>query len=161
MTPERPRTQEPETTTVVERRRTGLVVLAIAVAALLGFGLGWAVFRDTGTDVPADVEELLDAYTDAWNNSDGQAAVAEMSQGARFYAEGYTGYDGLNREELIDWVDGARPDSIGTGSTTVVGDGPYVAVVENTVGNSEGYSVFMIDEQAGELLILDHVWMTG
>ena len=151
--------QEARTTTLVERRRTGFVVLAIVVAALLGFALGWAVYRDTGTDVPGDVEQLLDDYVDAWNTSDGQAAAALMTPSARFYAQGYTGYDGFSRDELVAWIDGVLPDQIEQLSTTVIGDDPYVVVVEGNVGTVHGHSIFMVDEIADQLLILDHIWM--
>lgn len=160
MTPERPQVQEHETTTLVERRRTGVVVLAIAIAALLGFGLGWAAFRDTGTDVPDDVQELIDTYTDAWNDADGEAAAALMSSDARFWGDSYTS-DPLTRDEVVDWVDGVRPDSIETLSSTVMNDDPYVVVLENTVGGIHGYSMVTIDELGGQLLILDHVWLRG
>ena len=123
--------------------------------------MGWAVPPDTGSDVPDGVQQLLDDYTDAWNTSDGQAAAALMTPSARSYAQGYTGDDGFSRDELITWIDGVLPDQIGQLATTVVGDDPYVVVMENTVGASHGSSVFMVDEVAHQLLILDHIWMPG
>ena len=156
MTPERTRTDE-QPTTVVERRRTGFVVVAIVMAALLGFGLGWAMFRDTGTDVPADVQELFDAYADAWNEPDGEAAVALMTPGARFYSSGITA-EGYAGDDLVDHINGLRSDTITTGSMTVVGDDPYVVVVENRVGGFDGTSSVFVVSSGDELLINGHHW---
>ena len=156
MTPERTRMDEPRTGS--DRPRTGFVVLAIVMAALLGFGFGWMVFRDTGTDVPDDVEELLDAYVDAWNEPDGEAAVALMTRDARFYSSIATPVAGLTGEDLVDHIDRFAQDSIARGSITVVGDGPYLVVSEDRAGSYDGTSVVLVVDVDGELLIDGHHW---
>lgn len=160
MTPERTRVEEPSTTvtTVSERRRTGFVVLAIVIAAVLGFGLGWAVFRDTGTDVPGDVEALLDEYTDAWNEPNGEAAVALMTPSARFYSSMATPVEGLAGDDLVDHIDGFLPDSITTDERTVVGDGPYMVVSDASPVGYPGTSVIYVVEVGDQLMISGHHW---
>jgi hypothetical protein len=157
MTPERTRTDE-QPTTVVERRRTGFVVLAIVMAALLGFGLGWAMFRDTGTDIPADVQELMDAYAEAWNEPNGEAAVALMTPGARFYASIYVPDEGYGGDDLADYINGLGSDAITTESMTVIGDGPYLVVGEDRAGGYDGTSAIHVVNSGDELLISGHHW---
>lgn len=160
MTPERTRVEEPSTTVTTEspRRRTGFVVLAIVAAALLGFGLGWAVFRDTGTSVPDDIEALLDDYTDAWNAADGEAAVALMTPGARFYSSAFMPNEGLTGDELVDHINGLRPDEIADGDRTVVGDGPYMVVSDASPTGFDGTSVIYVVEVGDTLMIAGHHW---
>lgn len=157
MTPERTRGDE-RPTTVVEGRRTGFVVLAIVAAALLGFGLGWAVFRDTGTDVPADVDTLLDDYVDAWNAADGEAAVALMAPGARFYSTTLIADEGLTGDDLVDHINGFGENQILQTSRTVVGDGPYLVVSDDRAGIMDGTSAIFVVDVDGELLIGGHHW---
>ena len=161
MTPERTRVEEPSTTVTSgsERRRTGFVVLAIVVALALGFGLGWAIFRDTGTDVPDGIEALLDDYTDAWNEPNGDAAVALMTPGARFYSSAFMSAEGLAGDDLIDHINGFGPNGITVdGEITVVGDGPYTVVSERSPVGYDGFSVVFVREVDGELLIAGHHW---
>lgn len=157
MTPERTRTDE-QATTVVERRRTGFVVVAIVMAALLGFGLGWAMFRDTGTDVPADVQELMDAYAEAWNEPNGEAAVALMTPGARFYASMIVPVEGYGGDELVDHINGLSGDAITTESMTVIGDGPYLVVSQDRAGAYDGTSAVYIVSSGDDLRISGHHW---
>ncbi len=157
MTPERTRTDE-QPTTVVEGRRTGFAVLAIVMAALLGFGLGWAMFRDTGTDVPADVQELMDAYTEAWNEPNGEAAVALMTPGARFYASMTIPDEGYAGDDLVDYINGLRSDAITSGSMTVIGDDPYLVVSQDRAGGYDGTSAVFVVSSGDELLISGHHW---
>lgn len=160
MTPERTPVDQ-RSTTVVERRRTGFVVLVVVVAALLGFGLGWAIFRDTGTDVPGDVQELLDDYAAAWNEPNGEAAVALMAPGARFYSSMFIPDGGLAGDDLVDHINGLRRDAITDGSRTVFGDDPYVVVSEDRAGGVDGTSAIFVKTVGGELLIGGHHWYDG
>ena len=157
MTPERTRLDEPRTGS--DRPRTGFVVLAIVMAALLGFGFGWMVFRDTGTDVPDGIEALMDEYTDAWNEPNGEAAVALMTPGARFYSSTVTPAEGVAGVDLVDHINRFRPNGItGDGEMTVVGDGPYMVVSDRSPVGYDGFSVVFVRDVGGELLIAGHHW---
>ena len=82
------------------------------------------IAHPTCTDVPADVQELMDAYAEAWNETDGEAAVALMTPGARFYASMMVPDGGYAGDDLVAHINGLRGDAITTGSTTVIGDDP-------------------------------------
>ena len=42
---------------VPQRHGRTYQILAVAIAALIGFGIGWLVFRDTGSDTPVEANE--------------------------------------------------------------------------------------------------------
>lgn len=140
-------------------QRTMFTGLAMLLAALVGFGIGWLAFRDSGgVDVPADVDQLIVDYTSAWINADGDAAVELMTDGG-VHVSPTTGPAGISGEELATAI-GLYPRAIENVETfAVLGDLPYVVVQSADVGNQPTYSVFEITEQFGELRIASqHVY---
>lgn len=154
------RSEQPPATDTV-RRPGSRIVLAIAfvVVGLLGFGLGWLAFRDAGTDVPDEIEQLTQDFNVGWNAGDGDGVVAAMAPGGRHYYRSFR--DGVWGDELADMVDrlGVNDRFEDFETETVIGDDPYVVVQRGTVYGTEGYSVFHIREVDGELRIDMHYWV--
>jgi len=143
---------------VVRARSSVYVIMAVVLAALIGFGVGWLVFRDSGVDVPSEVRELVDGYELATNNADGDAAVEFMTAGG-VHVSGGTPAGGLSGDDLADFID-AVPTGLVVDSeyVGVFGDTPYIVVRSATAGFQDGYSVFPIVNEFGELKIASHTW---
>jgi hypothetical protein len=158
VTSERPEVAPEVTETVDHRRPRGLIVIAIVLAAALGFGFGWVAFRDTGSDVPAGVEDVVEDYVEAWNEADGQAALDVMTPAGAHYAD-----NGVRRmgSELRDLIDGIFPtgEFVHGDIESIVGDNPYVVVTSGTVFGTDGFSVFEIVERDGTYRISVHHWV--
>lgn len=158
---------EKETTQTIEvkepvettRGRTPLFLgLAVVLAALVGFGVGWLVFRDTGVDVPSDVRELLDDYQAAWEAHDGDLAVSYMTEGAA-HISAFTGPEGFSGDRLASFIDGAGTFTVEDNEYVwVLGDEPYLVARSQTAGGDPGLSVFQIVERDGVLKIADQNW---
>jgi hypothetical protein len=146
-----------------DRRRMPLVVaLGVVVALVVGFGIGWLVFRDTGADVPADVEELIEAYETAWDELDGDAVAAVMAPNARHHSPASRNplvpRDGATSDELASLFAIGREDQLDLEIDRVYGDLPYVVVSTGSAYGDEGISITYVGLVDGELLILDHFW---
>ena len=160
VTEERISVSHPELESDDHRRMPLFVVLGVVFGAVLGFGLGWLAFNDSGTDVPAEVEQLVEAYETAWNELDAEAAAAVMAPGARHYSFGVISLsdDGLTADELATLFEGGIPNGIDLEIEHVYGELPYTVVSSGTAYNDQGFSVAHINMVNGELLIIDHVW---
>jgi hypothetical protein len=156
------RQSDVRTTADTGRRRSSKFVLVVAfvLVGLLGFGLGWLAFRDTGTDVPDDIEQLVEDWGAAWNAGDGDAVVALMTPGGRHYFAGRA--EGMMGDELVAMIDGfGATDAFDVNEyEAFVGDDPYILIMSGTVSSTEGYSVYEITEFDGEMKIRVHYWMT-
>jgi hypothetical protein len=161
LTEERISVSRPDVTRTEHRRSPVFVALGVVVAALLGFGLGWLAFRDTGADVPAEVQEVIDAYEAAWNELDAAAADAVMAPGARHYSlrSQVTRPEGMTSDDLVSLFSGGVPDGVDLEIERVHGDLPYVVVSNGTAYGETGTSITYMDEINGELLILEHMWL--
>ncbi len=127
------------------------------LALLVGFGFGWLAFRDTGVNVPADVQTLVDANKDAWVARDGAAAVELMEDGAYFYS--WAAPEGLTGEALANHIDATIPGFVSELEIIAVeGDGPWL-VVSTSDGTPGDFSVLHVADRGGELKILDHIWL--
>lgn len=140
-----------------ERLKMSALAILGVLALLVGFGVGWLAFRDTGVNVPADVETLVDDYRDAWVAHDGDAAVALMEDGAYFYSfavpQGVTG-DALAKH--INTISEGPASQLEI--TAVEGDGPWL-VVSTGDGSPGDFSVVHVADRGGELKILNHIWL--
>lgn len=139
------------------RHSTMTVFISVVVAALVGFGLGWLAFGDSGTDVPSEVEELVDAYVAAWNETDGDAAVALLGGDGVHYSGNDEGVSGDELAVAIDNLP-ATDQFTDFEIESVSGDNPWLVVSSGSAFGRDGYSVFHIEEVAGEYTILIHHW---
>jgi hypothetical protein len=155
---ERPEVTAMPTEAAGHRRSRGLIVIAIVLAAALGFGFGWVAFRDTGPDVPAGVEDVVEAYVEAWDTSDGQAALDLMAPAGSHYANSGERRMGTELAEVIDTVTPTGQFVHGD-IESIEGDNPYIVVASGTVFGTDGYSMFEIVERGGEYLIAVHHWV--
>ncbi len=138
-------------------RRGGFRMLAVLLAALVGFGLGWLVFDDSGVDVPSEVDAVLDDYRSAWNSADGELAVGFMTADGVHISSGYPG--GVSGDRLIGVIDNVYLSGVrNIEYVSVSGDSPYLVVMSATAFGYDGYSVFHMVEEAGELKIARHTW---
>lgn len=154
------RSRERQTRAAAQMRGMGwtTTVFALVAAALVGLAIGWLAFRDAGVDVPAEVEEVLEGYDDAWNAGDGEAALSYMKSNGVFISR-FTGLDGAKGDEFVRMVNAVVPDGIDEEFSSVVGDDPYVVVTEGTAYGEAGYSVFYLSSDTdGVLRIASHRW---
>ena len=140
-----------------ERYRMSTLSIMGILALVVGFGVGWLAFRDTGVKAPAEVQTLVDGYRDAWVARDGEAAVAMMDDGAHFYS--WANPQGVTGEALADHIDTTFPGFVAQLEITAVeGDGPWL-VVSTSDGTPGDFSVVHVADRGGELKILDHIWL--
>jgi hypothetical protein len=138
-------------------RNLTLLVLVAALTTLIGIGIGWLIFRDTGASVPADVDALLDDYHAAWADHDGAAVLATMVHGG---VVSVGGSETASGDLLATFVDESPTLSVEDGDIVgVFGDTTTVVVEEATVGSVEGFSVFHIVNQFDEPRIANHTWL--
>lgn len=149
----------PATDTAGRPRSSIVLVVAFVLVGLLGFGLGWLAFRDTGSDVPDEIDQLLEDFNAAWNEGDGDAALAVMAPGGRHYYRALR--SGVSGDELVSMIArlGVNNQFRDFELESVIGDDPYVVVQRGTVYGTDGFSVFHITEVDGELRIAMHYWV--
>ncbi|MDH3294570.1 MAG: hypothetical protein OER95_09660 [Acidimicrobiia bacterium] len=125
--------------------------LAVLIAALVGFGIGWLVFRDSGgVDLPTDVDQLLDDYTTAWTEGDGDAAVALMIEGGIHISQ-ETELAGVSGDTLARAINVVRVNIENVETVAVWGELPYMVVAQSAdVRGQPTISVYEITEQSGE-----------
>ncbi len=133
-------------------------VMALILAALVGFGGGWLVFNDTGVDVPSEVSDVLDGYILAWNTGDGAAAAGYMTIDGVHISSAVP--DGLSPAILAIAIDALPPGTFveDVEYISVSGDTEYVVVQSGTTPNGDGYSVFRLVNVGDELKIAVHTW---
>ena len=140
-----------------ERFKMSTLSIVGVLALLIGFGVGWLAFRDTGVNVPANVETLIDDYSAAWIANDGDAAVAFMEDGAYFYNDAVP--EGLTGEALADAIDTTPTWIVSQLEITAVeGDGPWLVITRGD-GTPGDFSVAHVADRDGELKILNHIWL--
>lgn len=135
-------------------------VLAALVVLVVGFSIGALAFRDSGPDVPSDVQTLVDEYNQAWLDGDGAGAVSLMTDGARFVSDQYVAEGGISGDALIAHIDTAPVSAIEFNDIDkITGERPYVVVSTGKVGTVDGIGVMHIVEEAGELKIAFTAWL--
>ncbi|MEA1903000.1 MAG: hypothetical protein U9N56_05675 [Actinomycetota bacterium] len=159
--------------TVVTRtlERQGRILRPVVVIlAILVLGLGAWVIYDFGQEsalVPtSEIRELVDDYTAAWNEYDGEAFLATTRAGYTFTSN-ITGT--FDRDEQLQFIENTLPASAWQvemmEAPVMVGDTPWYYVsfpvqIEGTLrGSRQGVSVLAIYETLdGELLVMNHVY---
>lgn len=152
-----------------DRSQSRFLTVMVAVLAVVALGLGAVVLYNLASGdesaVPADVQQVLDDYYDAWETQDGNALRALIT-------------DDYSLTEHVYEPDGRQvvvvrdPDNLSLnldaytietfGTPIVTGDGPwFVSVGESWVGEfsrSDGIATYEVVEQDGTLLIARHYW---
>ncbi len=157
----------------VDQHRPGnrFLFITIAVLALVLIGLGaWTIVDRSSTSetaVTADIQQLIDDYTAAWNDYDGVAFTALVTESYGF-ASPYGNSDAV--EEAINistYLETTNWHATHSGDPIMVGDGPWlVAVANHITGNDfgadgeDGISVITVVDNDGTLLIARHEYMT-
>ncbi len=147
-----------------------IAAVAVLSVALIAMG-AWVISDLTATSenaVPADIAEMLDDYTAAWNAGDGEAftsyireadyehtanGVSITAEVAARNIESFWGSDGIHVEQI--------------GESALLGDGATKYVVQPnrvfTVGNPDGfvgYSVFRVTERGDTgWVVTDHTFI--
>ena len=149
-------------------RRSIVVVVAVALAALTGFAVGWlgAGSDEAGDDdIVADVRAVQEDWFAAWNADDGDAVLAMMVPGGRHYCPA-TGSAGVSGRELVALVEegwemtDARIVSATRARSAddqTVGADHYVVITEFTLDGRPNYqSVLHLRGPDGALRVQDH-----
>ncbi len=150
---------------VILRRpvRALTITVAVLVVALLGLG-AWAVYdyaAERDSAVTGEMQTLLDDYTTAWNNHDGEAFLALVTSD-------YTFDSGIGvtpaESQALALESGPLSDFIVEilGEPIMVGDGPWIVAQANhvTFGSTDqlGMSLLVVVDEGGELKVASHVW---
>lgn len=150
--PERERTLER-----TDQRPRGLTI-AVVILAVIAVGLGgWLAFELQGADetaLTADVQAVLDDYTEAFNAYDSDAFLALVTSDYRFYDFDSLGQSPRNAEETAAWMSGVLRDYRFTveaiGAHQMIGDATSVQVTgveqytSTSQGATNGISVFRL-----------------
>ena len=148
--------------------RTLIAIVIALTVALVGLG-AWVIIDRSSTPATApsdDVAQLWDDYTDAWNNSDGDAFLGLVTSDYTFVTEqGTTSAADQARE--IDVLDAYGWSVTPVGEQIMAGDGPWYMTQVNRVENAtsalgaggvEGISVLTIVDDGGVLRVSNHTF---
>lgn len=147
--------------------RRALIAAAIVVLVLaVGFGTWMVIDEFTGVD--HDIEMLIDDYASAWDAGNGEQVVAMMSPGG-LHVDHPTYPEGIGGQDLVGLID-TMHDIMGyrfqtTGDPTIIeSSGRYLAVQPGWIGIESiphpGFHYFAITRTDGELVILQHEWLS-
>jgi len=136
-------------------RATGL-----AICAVLAFGLVSCSDDDTDTSISDEVQELMDEYTQAWNDNDGDAFLSLVTDDFRMVSSA-TETNAAQQASIIEQRWNWTVEEVGEGVMT--GDGPYyVAVVDRleseTAETLNGVSTVTVVDDGGMLKVSEHVY---
>lgn len=136
--------------------------------ALIGLGAWTLIDRSSTSDtaVTADIQQLIDDYSAAWNDYDGAAFSALVTDNYRFVM----GTDSTTAAEQAGYISNSlEPGNwhvTQTGDPIMVGDDPWLVAVPNNltgegygVDGQDGFSLVTIVETDGTLLIARHEFM--
>jgi len=173
MLTERPRTPTTDRDTFVSvenpRRGRGWMWLSIVLAvALVGLGI-WFIVDQTSEPATAptdEVTQLIDDYHAAWNDHDGDAFLALVTDDFVF-SMGNTTSDATSQANIISTTLSAMNWHVAQlGEPLMVGDGPWYVSVANEItstGNQalpdHGISVVKIVDDGGTLQIASHTYI--
>lgn len=164
----RPETVVEEQLELVSQRSRGLwVALAILAIAVLGLGT-WIVvdmFRSSEVTPSGEIASLLDDYTAAWNEYDGDAMLELTTPGFTFTAAGGMKLDRADTAtHVANELPAHRFSMERPGFPVMMGDGPwYVAMPVHTTTNireADGIAILTIMNQGDTYLVVRHT-VTG
>jgi hypothetical protein len=152
----------------LERRTRGLWI-AVIVLGVLVLGLGaWIIYdytQDSALAPPAEVTQVVEDYTAAWNNYDGEAFLATTREGYTFTSSA----GAFDRTEQLSAIENTLPtirwQVMPLDDPIAIGDGPtwFVVSLDETTDNIrdfvEGVSVITVVEDDGSYLITRHVFL--
>lgn len=144
-----------------------ILLITAIVLGLLAIGFAaWAVYglnTEPDNAVSTEIQSLVDDYEAAWNNYDGDAFLALVTDDFRGdYGSGEIG--AAYQASEINYMLGNYDWSIERiGDPTMSGDGPWYVVttqrLTNTTGTSHGVSVLTVVDDGGMLRIAEHLWI--
>lgn len=164
------RPQEPIDLYVDEHRpgnRFFIITIAVLALALIGLGAWTFVDRSSSSDtaVTADIQQLLDDYGAAWNDYDGEAFSALVTENYHFVM----GPDSSTAAEQAGYIPNLESSNWHqeqTGDAIMVGDGPWLVASPNIltgdgygVDGQAGFSLFTVMDVDGTLQIARHEYM--
>jgi len=147
-------------------RRLWLTVVILGVF-LLGFG-AWIIYdytQDSALAPSAEIAQLVDDYTNAWNDYDGEAFLATTQAGYRFTSNAGT----FDRTEQLFVIENTLPEVEwrveALADPMAVGDGPtwFITIPNETTDNIrdfiEGVSVLTVVDRDGTYLVTGHIFI--
>jgi hypothetical protein len=147
-----------------------LTVMIVALGAWLAYD------QATGTDVPAEIDQLIDDYLQAWVDKDESAIRAATTDDFELTEYLYSIGADFQNPERVKLMETVRDDVEGVirvgfgydwlneraGQPIITGDGPwFVSFVENwhdDDGHSLGMANYVIVDDNGALRIANHYW---
>lgn len=148
----------------VRRLTSAVIVLAVAFLAL-GAWVVYDYFANSESSVTGEVQTLLDDYTAAWNDHDGEAFLALVTDDYTFTSEEmFTGQPLTTTAAGQAMLIGAMGDfDIEViGQPIMTGDGPWLVAQANRVTTEsteqDGISNFVVVDEGGTLLVASHIW---
>lgn len=165
------RPQEPIDLYVDEHRpgsRFFIITIAVLALALIGLGAWTFVDRSSSSDtaVTADIQQLLDDYSAAWNDYDGDAFSALVTENYHFVMGSDSSSAVVQAGYISNALEPGNWHVEQTGDAMMVGDGPWLVAAPNTVtgdgydvDGQVGFSLMTIMDVDGTLLIARHEYM--
>jgi hypothetical protein len=155
-----------ETARLRRRLRAMTVTVVVLAVALIGLG-AWVVYdlvAQPDTAPTAEIEALLDDYTTAWNEYDGDAFLALVTDD---YVHEYAGFGSTAESVAADIESNEVFENTveKVGDPIMIGEGPryYVAQANRltSVGGVrlEGISLFTIIQEGDMFKIQEHVFI--
>ena len=150
------------------RRPTALVVtvvvLLLAVVGLIIWPIGG---DDSSASLPDDLEQLLDDYTDAWNDYDADAFLALTTSDYVMRTE-RNGESGQQAQaNVIATLGNAEWRTTPVGDPIVTGEGPWQVAQQTDVsadflpaGEESGISTFVIVVEDGVPKVASHTYQS-
>lgn len=155
-----------------DRSRSRLLKVMVAVLAVVVLALGAVVLYELASGdesaMPADVQQVLDDYYDAWETEDRDALRALVTDDVAFVKHVYKPdggqYSVASDADRFGSRLGQTDYTIENfDSPIVTGDGPwFVSVGESWISvfsRYDGTANYMIVEEDGALLIARHHWV--
>ena len=164
------RPQEPIDLYVDEHRpgnRFFIITIAVLALALIGLGAWTFIDRSSSSDtaVTGDIQQLLDENIAAWNDYDGEAFSALVTENY-YFVMGPDRSDAAEMADFIPTLESSNWHVEQTGDAIMVGDGPWLVAVPNLltgddygVDGQEGFSLMTVVDVDGTLLIARHEYM--
>lgn len=156
-----------ETGTAQHSNRGLVVTIVVLAVALLALG-AWVLYSQTTeaeTAAPAEVQDLFDDYTAAWNTYDGDAFTALTTE----YYVHINGGNRSSRAVMAAGIGGGTLEDLSfhveqVGDAVVTGDGPYyVAIAYRTTSSGTepdpGIASFIVVETDDGLKVAEHTWV--